>query len=148
MAIPGKQIGWSNESNLIWEISKQLEQLINISYNLTHTTTTTVLPTTTTTTTTIAPPPPLVWINPCPTVVNLTVGVPVTLQVNQLTGGTPPYTYNIFPSITPPAGLSWNSATCTLSGTPTVTGTFGGKLINALDSGIGAISCGLTIIVS
>lgn len=35
MAIPSKQIGWSNESNLLWEISKQLEkascQLCNIS---------------------------------------------------------------------------------------------------------------------
>ena len=34
MAIPSKQIGWSNESNLLWEICKQLEkascQLCNI----------------------------------------------------------------------------------------------------------------------
>lgn len=27
MAIPSKQIGWSQESNLIWEIAKELEQL-------------------------------------------------------------------------------------------------------------------------
>ena len=32
MAIPNKQIGWSNESNLIWEISRQLEQLIGVAY--------------------------------------------------------------------------------------------------------------------
>lgn len=31
MAIPNKQIGWSNESNLIWEISRQLEQLIGVA---------------------------------------------------------------------------------------------------------------------
>lgn len=35
MAIPSRQIGWSNESNLLWEICKQLEkascQLCNIS---------------------------------------------------------------------------------------------------------------------
>jgi hypothetical protein len=35
MAIPSRQIGWSTESNLLWEISKQLEktscQLCNIS---------------------------------------------------------------------------------------------------------------------
>jgi hypothetical protein len=30
MGIPSKQIGWSTKSNLLWQISKQLEQLINI----------------------------------------------------------------------------------------------------------------------
>lgn len=30
MAIPRKQIGWSQESNLIWEINKRLEKLNNI----------------------------------------------------------------------------------------------------------------------
>lgn len=47
MPIPSKQIGWSNEANLLWEISKQLEQLIAITSKLT----------TTTTTTTVAPGP-------------------------------------------------------------------------------------------
>jgi hypothetical protein len=51
MKIPNRQIGWSNESNLLWQISKQLEQLIKVTANLTTTTTTTVSPTTTTTTT-------------------------------------------------------------------------------------------------
>jgi hypothetical protein len=52
MAIPNKQIGWSQESNLLWQISKQLEQLIKVTASLTTTTsTTTVAPTTTTTTT-------------------------------------------------------------------------------------------------
>ena len=30
MAIPPKQIGWSQEANLLWQISKQLEQLIKV----------------------------------------------------------------------------------------------------------------------
>jgi hypothetical protein len=64
MAIPSRQIGWSTKSNLLWQISKQLEALSGIMYNRgnptttatststsTTTTTTTVAPTTTTTTT-------------------------------------------------------------------------------------------------
>ena len=43
MAISSKQIGQSAEANLLWQISKQLEHLIN------------VVASTTTTTTTIAP---------------------------------------------------------------------------------------------
>ena len=53
MAIPSKQIGWSQESNLLWQISKQLEQLIKVTASLTTTTTTTAAPATTTTTTTL-----------------------------------------------------------------------------------------------
>ncbi len=41
MAIPSKQIGWSNESNLLYQISKQLDQLIKVTASLTTTTTTT-----------------------------------------------------------------------------------------------------------
>jgi len=59
MAIPSKQIGWGTEENLLWQISKQLETLTKIVYNIsgntTTTTTTTVSPSTTTTTTTVAP---------------------------------------------------------------------------------------------
>lgn len=33
MAIPSRQIGWGTEENLLWEISKQLEALIGVSYN-------------------------------------------------------------------------------------------------------------------
>jgi hypothetical protein len=36
-----KEIGWSVESNLLWEISKQLDQLINVLGSLGTTTTTT-----------------------------------------------------------------------------------------------------------
>jgi hypothetical protein len=52
MGIPSQQIGWSQKSKLLWQISKQLERLIQVTGNLaTTTTTTTVAPTTTTTTT-------------------------------------------------------------------------------------------------
>lgn len=45
MSIPNRQIGWSQESNLLWQISKQLEQLIKVTAaNTTTTTTTTVAP--------------------------------------------------------------------------------------------------------
>ena len=33
MAIPSRQIGWSTEENLLWEICKQLEALIGVSYS-------------------------------------------------------------------------------------------------------------------
>jgi hypothetical protein len=48
MAIPSKQIGWSQRANLLWQISKQLQYLTGvIGKNITNTTTTT--------TTTVAP---------------------------------------------------------------------------------------------
>ena len=58
MAIPSRQIGWSTKSNLLWEISKQLEALTGVigrNIPVTTTTTTTTVPPTTTTTTTPAP---------------------------------------------------------------------------------------------
>jgi len=33
MAIPSRQIGWSTEENLLWQISKQLEALTGVTYN-------------------------------------------------------------------------------------------------------------------
>lgn len=44
MAIPSQQIGWSQRAKLLWNISKQLENLIKVAGNV-------QLPTTTTTTT-------------------------------------------------------------------------------------------------
>jgi hypothetical protein len=46
MSIGNRQIGWSQESNLLWEISKQLDRAIAVLC-------TGPCPTTTTTTTTI-----------------------------------------------------------------------------------------------
>ena len=54
MAIPSRQIGWGTTDNLLWQISKQLEQLIKVTAaGNTYTTsnTTTAAPTTSTTTT-------------------------------------------------------------------------------------------------
>lgn len=39
MPIQNKQVGWSQESNLLWQISKQLETLIKVTASLTTTTT-------------------------------------------------------------------------------------------------------------
>ena len=41
MAIPSRQIGWNTTDNLLWQISKQLEYLIQVTANGTTTTTTT-----------------------------------------------------------------------------------------------------------
>jgi hypothetical protein len=46
MSVGNKQIGWSNEANLLWEVAKKLERLIQVAGPAS---------TTTTTTTTIAP---------------------------------------------------------------------------------------------
>jgi len=34
MAIPSRQIGWGTKANLLWQISKQLEQLIGVTSKL------------------------------------------------------------------------------------------------------------------
>lgn len=41
MAIPSRQIGWGTEEILLWEISKQLEYLTRVIYNIPNNTTTT-----------------------------------------------------------------------------------------------------------
>jgi hypothetical protein len=41
MGIPNKQIGWSQESNLLWQISNQLDKLIKVTASLSTSTTTT-----------------------------------------------------------------------------------------------------------
>ena len=58
MAIPSRQIGWGTEENLLWQISKQLEYLTNVVYNIPNNTTTSTSSTSSTTTTTTAPPIP------------------------------------------------------------------------------------------
>jgi len=52
MAIPSRQIGWSTKSNLLWQISKQLEALSGIMYARGNPTTTTTSTSTSTTTST------------------------------------------------------------------------------------------------
>ena len=51
MAIPSRQIGWGTKSNLLWQISKQLEYLTKVTDNCCSTTTTTSTSSTTTTST-------------------------------------------------------------------------------------------------
>lgn len=34
MAIPSRQIGWSDKANLLWQISKQLEYLTQVMGNI------------------------------------------------------------------------------------------------------------------
>jgi hypothetical protein len=51
MAIPSRQIGWGTKSNLLWQISKQLEYLNGVLGNKITTTTTTSSSTSTTTST-------------------------------------------------------------------------------------------------
>ena len=56
MSIPAKQIGWSTEANLLYEILKKLDQInktLGTAAPVIVTTTTTVAPATTTTTTTL-----------------------------------------------------------------------------------------------
>jgi hypothetical protein len=58
MAIANKQIGWSQEANLLWEISRQLDRINSVVCTAPcppTTTTTTTLPPTTTSTTTPVP---------------------------------------------------------------------------------------------
>ena len=58
MSIGNRQIGWSQEDNLLWEISKQLDRMNSILCTgpCPTTTSTTTLPPTTTTTTSEAKP--------------------------------------------------------------------------------------------
>lgn len=44
MSIPNKQIGWSNEANLLYEVLKKLDQLIKVTAANSTTTTTTTTP--------------------------------------------------------------------------------------------------------
>lgn len=58
MAIPSRQIGWSTKSNLLWQISKQLQYLTGImGRNITTTTTTSSSTSTSTTSTTTTATP-------------------------------------------------------------------------------------------
>jgi hypothetical protein len=52
MAIPSRQIGWSTTDNLLWQISKQLEYLIQVTAHPPASTTTTTSSSTSTTSTT------------------------------------------------------------------------------------------------
>jgi len=69
----------------------------------------------------IGTPSPAITFTP-PTIADqtFTVGSPVNLTLPTATGGTAPYNYTLSPI---PAGLDFNAATQSLSGTPTTSGT-------------------------
>ena len=72
------------------------------------------------------------------------VGVPYTSAL-VASGGTPPYTYSITSGSLPP-GLSLNTSTGAITGTPTTAGTYN-YTAQAIDStgAIGNSSCGITV---
>jgi hypothetical protein len=59
MSVPNKQIGWSQEANLLHEVLKQLEKMAALVYSANLTATSTVVETTTTVITTTIIPMPL-----------------------------------------------------------------------------------------
>jgi hypothetical protein len=69
------------------------------------------------------------------------VGVPFSSGPMTVTGGTAPYTYSIVGTL--PAGLTLNTSTGAVSGTPTAAGTFTVKVTDAL--GKSSTSCNITI---
>jgi hypothetical protein len=79
--IPRKQIGWSQEENLLWEISKQLDKLLCINTACPTTSTSTSSTTTTTTTIPLVNAPELFQDcgQPCGTA--CPVGVPIYYDI-------------------------------------------------------------------
>jgi hypothetical protein len=69
------------------------------------------------------------------------VGVPFSSGPMTVTGGTAPYTYSIVGTL--PAGLTLNTSTGAVTGTPTASGTFTVKVTDAV--GNSATSCMITI---
>jgi hypothetical protein len=75
MAIPSRQIGWGTEENLLWQISKQLEYLTRVVYNIPNNTTTTTTSSSTSTSTSTS------------TTTTTTTAAPTTLYLSTLGGG-------------------------------------------------------------
>jgi hypothetical protein len=94
MAIPSRQIGWGTEENLLWQISKQLEYLTRVIYNIPNNTTTT-----TSTTTTAAPVPGNVDI-PASTQFDIVGDFTIEMFVNMsnLDGFPRPYSFGAYPA--------------------------------------------------
>jgi hypothetical protein len=89
------------------------------------------------------PPPPSVVTNSLPTG---TVGTAYSWAV-QATGGTTPYTWELQSGTLPP-GLSLNTSTGAITGTPTTAGTYANLIFQVSDAtGLTAVSKSLTIIV-
>jgi hypothetical protein len=78
----------------------------------------------------------------CPAVTTGDVGVPFDSGPINVTGGTAPYSYSIVGTL--PAGLSLNTSTGEINGTPTASGTFSVMVTDA--TGATGTSCNITII--
>jgi len=128
MSIAPRQIGQSTRSNLLWQISKQLERLICVragGCNTTTTSTTTITPTTTTTTT---PAPTSEWyeVTECYTT-NVIYSVEYPVGTFQLNDGVTYYLggdwtiTNIF--YTDPGGAQFGLSNIFQIGCPTTTTT-------------------------
>lgn len=70
------------------------------------------------------------------------VGVPFNSGTVTVTGGTAPYTYSIVGTL--PAGLTLNTSTGAVSGTPTASGTFSIQVTDA-NGVVGNVTCPFTI---
>ncbi len=77
----------------------------------------------------------------CPTTTTGTQGVPFSISALTVAGGTAPLTFSIVGTL--PAGLSLNTGTGAVSGTPSATGSFTIKVTDA--QGATATSCAFTI---
>ena len=71
------------------------------------------------------------------------VGVPFNSGPMTVTGGTPPYTFSIVGTL--PAGLTLNTSTGAVTGTPTAAGTFSIKVTDA-NGVMGNTTCAITIV--
>jgi hypothetical protein len=78
----------------------------------------------------------------CSAVTTGVVGVPFDSGPMNVTGGTAPYSYSIVGSL--PAGLSLNTSTGEITGTPTASGTFSMRVTDA--NGVTGTSCNIIII--
>jgi len=88
---------------------------------------------------TVAPPPSLT----CAAANSGEVGVPFSSGAITVTGGTSPYTFSIVGTL--PAGLTLNTSTGAITGTPTAAGTFSIQVTDSLGA-VALGACPITII--
>ena len=79
----------------------------------------------------------------CAAVTTGDVGVPFDSGPINVTGGTAPYSYSIVGTL--PAGLTLNTSTGAVTGTPTASGTFSFQVTDSLGN-VGTTTCSITII--
>jgi hypothetical protein len=87
---------------------------------------------------TIVPPPTLT----CPVINSGAIGVPLNSPAPAVTGGTAPYTFSVTGTL--PNGLTLNTSTGAITGTPTVAGGFTLQVKDA-NGGTAATGCPFTI---